>query len=343
MAKQAILLTNLGSPDSTEVKDVRSYLKEFLMDERVIDIPGPIRAMVVKGFIIPFRAPKSAKKYKTIWTKEGSPLIVTTEELAKKVAAKSGKPTYISMRYANPTPQSAFQAIMDENPDIEEVVMVPLYPHYAMSSYETAVVQVQELYNKGQYPFELNIVKPYYNHPQYIDVLAKTIEPYIKKPYDHLLFSYHGVPKRHITKSDITGGHCFSANCCDVPSKAHEVCYKHQVKVTTELVAKKLNLAEGTYSHSFQSRLGNDKWLMPYTDKQLEAFPKDGIKHLCVVCPAFVSDCLETLEEIHDEGKEEFLEAGGESYETVPCLNTHDDWVSTIVTLVDEHSNNAVV
>ncbi len=337
MAEKAILLANLGSPNSTAVKDVKTYLDEFLMDEKVIDIPYWIRYFLVKGIIVPFRAPQSAKKYKTIWTDNGSPLIHTTKLLTDAVEKASGMPTYMCMRYANPTPQSVLAQMTKDHPDLKEVVMLPLYPHYAMSSYETAVEHVQKAHKDGNYSFALKVVEPFYKHEEYIDVLSETIQPFIEKPYDHILFSYHGIPERHIKKTDPTKNHCISCtDCCNTPSVAHQFCYRHQVIETTKAVAKKLAIPEDKYSFSFQSRLGSDKWLQPYTAKKFEEMPKRGIKNLVVVCPAFVSDCLETLEEIWEEGKEDFEKAGGEHFSVVPCLNVHPKWVQTAVNLINE-------
>ncbi len=332
---KAILLTNLGSPDSTEVKDVRKYLNEFLMDERVIDIPYLVRLLLVKGIIVPFRAPKSAAKYKTIWTKNGSPLVHLTSELTKLVANETNLPTYFCMRYANPTPDSVLKKIAAENPDIDELVMVPLYPHYAMSSYETAVEHVKAAYEKGEHKFKLSVVPPFYSDEKYIDALSASIQPFLEKQYDHVLFSYHGIPERHVKKTDVTKSHCLVANdCCNKPSEAHKYCYRHQIKITTEKTAEALQLPKEQYSFSFQSRLGADAWLKPFTVEELQRMPKAGIKKLLVLCPAFVSDCLETLEEIHVEGKEDFLKAGGEVFDVVPCLNTNEDWVKTIHRLI---------
>lgn len=340
MAKKVLLLTNLGSPDSTSVRDVRTYLKEFLMDERVIDVPYIGRLLLVRGIIVPFRSPKSAEKYKTIWTKEGSPLIVITKELVQAVEGQTDIPTYMCMRYANPTPKATMDKIVQDHPDVEEVIMVPLYPHYAMSSYETAVLHVENTHKQENYSFKLKVVQPYYDAPHYIDALADSIQEHIQQEmpdYQHLLFSYHGVPERHILKSDPTKEHCLKCeNCCDVPADVHDVCYRHQIKVTTELVAKKLGLDEEKYSFCFQSRLGRDKWLEPFTTARLKALPGEGVKNLVVVCPAFVSDCLETLEEICEEGEEDYLEAGGEKYTVVPCLNTNDLWVQSIEKLVQD-------
>jgi ferrochelatase len=328
--KRGIMLMNLGSPDSTEVKDVRRYLDQFLMDERVIDKPYLSRALLVKGIIVPFRAPKSAEAYKTIWTKEGSPLIYLSEQLRDELQKLTPEPVEISMRYGNPTPEAAFESLLRRLPDMEEVLAVPLYPHYAMSSFETAVEYAKETHRKKKYPFTLNFLQPYYNDPDYIAALADRMFPYIQRNYDHILFSYHGVPARHIMKSDITGNHCLrSADCCQTPSPAHAFCYRHQCFETTRLVTEKLGIPKEKFSISFQSRLGKG-WLEPFTDVRLEQMPKEGIKNLLILCPAFVSDCLETLEEIAIRGKESFIGAGGEAYEMIPCLNTHPLWVSAL-------------
>ncbi|MFY7898715.1 MAG: ferrochelatase [Chitinophagaceae bacterium] len=330
-ATRGIILMNLGSPDSTSVKDVRKYLAEFLMDEKVIDIPYIVRLLLVRGIIVPLRAPKSAEAYSTIWWKEGSPLIQLTKQLQQAVQTNFDEPVVIAMRYGNPTPQFAYDKLLKENPGIKEVVLMPLYPHYAMSSYETAVEYMKEVHAKIGYPFKLHVIPPYYNNPDYIAAFASHIQPYLQQDYDHLLFSYHGIPERHLKKTDPTKQHCLMVEgCCSVDSVAHNTCYRHQCLVTTELTAKALNLPKEKYSYSFQSRLGKDPWLKPYTDFRLKDMPKEGIKKLLVICPAFVSDCLETLEEIAIRGKEDFMEAGGESYEMIPCLNTNPLWVNAV-------------
>ena len=327
---------NLGSPDSTEVKDVKKYLDQFLMDGRVIDKPWLFRALLVKGIIVPFRAPKSAEAYETIWTKDGSPLIVLSKQLRDAVQQQVEMPVEITMRYGNPTPEAAFEKLLQRLPQMDEVVAVPLYPHYAMSSFETAVEYVKEVHKKKNYPFTLKFVEPYFKAPDYIEALADNMKPYVQGEYDHILFSYHGVPARHIIKSDITGKHCLqSPDCCTTPSPAHAYCYRHQCITTTKLVTEKLGIPQQKYSISFQSRLGKG-WLEPFTDVRLEEMPKEGIKKLLVICPAFVSDCLETLEEIEIRGRESFMEAGGESYEMIPCLNTHPLWVKALGRWVTE-------
>ena len=321
---------NLGSPDSTDVKDVRRYLKQFLMDERVIDIPYLARYILINGIIVPFRAPKSAEAYKTIWTKEGSPLVVLTKQLQHALQQQVSVPVEVAMRYGNPTTAVAFDNLLKNHPGLDEVLAIPLYPHYAMSSYETAVEYAKEVHAEKKYPFRLTFLKPFYKEPNYIHALAENIRPYLQQSHDHILFSYHGVPGRHIRKSDVTGCHCLKVtNCCETASPSHAQCYRHQVFTTTKLVMRLLNIPENKYSISFQSRLGKG-WLEPFTDIRLEEMPKEGIKKLLILCPAFVSDCLETLEEIKERGKESFMQAGGETYTMIPCLNTNPLWVNVL-------------
>ena len=327
---------NLGSPDSTSVKDVRKYLNEFLMDGRVIDIPYLVRALLVKGIIVPFRAPKSAEAYRTIWTDKGSPLVEFTRQLQNKVQQQIDYPVTIAMRYGSPSPKDAYEELLQKAAGLEEVILFPLYPHYAMSSYETAVEYMKEVHAKEKYNFKLTTIKPFYNNADYINAMCENIRPYLDEDYDHLLFSYHGVPARHLKKSDITGCHCMQVqNCCDKDSPAHAYCYRHQCFTTTRLITEQLQIPANKHSISFQSRLGKG-WLEPFTDIRLQQMPKEGIKKLLIICPAFVSDCLETLEEIAIRGKEIFIEAGGETFTMMPCLNVHPLWVKTIVGLVNE-------
>ena len=335
--KRGVILMNLGSPDSTAVKDVRRYLDEFLMDERVIDKPYLFRKLLVSGIIVPFRAPRSAEAYKSIWTDAGSPLIDITRRVQKALQDQVIDPIEIAMRYGNPTVKSAFDQLQKKVPALQEVIAIPLYPHYAMSSYETAVEYAKKIHAKNKYPFKLTFVKPFYNHPYFINAISESIRPYLSQPYDHILFSYHGIPERHVMKTDPTGSHCLKANnCCAVNSVAHGTCYRHQVIVTTNLVAERLQIPRDKYSFSFQSRLGRDEWLKPYTAKRFEEMPGEGIKKLLIVCPAFVSDCLETLEEIGVEGKKSFIESGGESLTLIPCLNTQPLWIETLARWIIE-------
>ncbi|NIG57359.1 ferrochelatase [Chitinophaga sp. Cy-1792] len=329
-----IVLMNLGSPDSTSVPDVKRYLMEFLMDKRVIDYSWLMRKLLVGGVIVPRRAPKSAEAYQSIWWEEGSPLIVLTKQLQKAVQHDMEVPVEIAMRYGNPTPEAAYDKLLQDNPNLKEVILLPLYPHYAMSSYETAAEYAKEIYRKKKYKFKLSVIPPFYDEPDYINAIAESMRPYLQheNDYDYVLFSYHGVPVRHIKKGDITGKHCLQVNdCCHVKSPAHEFCYRHQVTITAELVAEKLGLPKDKWGISFQSRLGKEEWIQPYTAARFEQLPQEGKKKLLVVCPAFVSDCLETLEEIAVEGKHSFISSGGDSFTMIPCLNVHPLWVKAIV------------
>src|SRR5210317_1357910 len=328
--KKGVLLVNLGSPESPEPKDVKTYLGEFLMDERVIDVPLWARTLLVKGIILNTRPKASAEAYKKIWWDEGSPLIVISERLKSKVQQQVDFPVALAMRYGSMTIKKGLQELVDKG--VEEVFLIPLYPQFAMATTETILVLAEEV-RKAYFPdLKITSLPAFYNKKDYIDVLSESISRHLNgKKHDHLLFSYHGVPERHIRKSDVTKSHCkIDGSCCATPSKAHEFCYRHQCLEVTRQVAEKLNLKEGAYSTSFQSRLGFDPWLQPYTDRTIERLGKQGIKNMAIVTPAFVSDCLETLEEIAMEGEEIFHEVGGKDFTTIPCLNDDDNWVALL-------------
>ncbi|CAA0207859.1 Ferrochelatase [Tenacibaculum maritimum] len=333
---KGILLINLGSPDSTQVKDVRKYLDEFLMDERVIDIPYWKRFLLIKGIILRTRPKKSAEAYKKIWWKEGSPLVVISERFTKKVANNTEMPVALAMRYGSNNIEKGFKELV--NKGVNDILIVPLYPHYAMSSTETVEVKAEEVRTKYYPHVKTKVLPSFYNHPDYIKVMSDNLKKNLEDfDYDHILFSYHGIPERHILKSDPTKQHCkIDGSCCETASVAHKTCYRHQCFETTKEIAKKLGLKESNYSNSFQSRLLKDPWLKPYTDFELERLPKEeGKKNLAVITPAFVADCLETLEEIAMEGKEEFMENGGETYKHIPCMNDNDDWVAVMNKWID--------
>ena len=327
---KGLLLINLGSPDSTSISDVKKYLDEFLMDKRVIGKSYIFRWILVKLIILNFRPKKSARAYKKIWWKEGSPLIVLSRRLFKKVSDLMQIPVALAMRYGSISIYNGLKELNDKG--VDEFIILPLYPHYAMSSYETVVEKVKEEVKINFPENKIKVIEPFYDDPKYIELLSLKIKDTIKDiEYDHILFSYHGIPVSHLKISDPTNTHCYKAkNCCSVDSEAHKTCYKYQVTITTELVAKYLGLEREKYSISFQSRLANEPWLKPYTDSELERLAKEGKKNMVVVTPAFVTDCLETLEEIVMEAKEEFLEAGGENYYYVPCLNDDDNWAKLI-------------
>lgn len=337
---KGVLLVNLGSPASTSTKDVRKYLDQFLMDERVIDAPYWLRAILVRGIILNTRPKKSAKAYKKIWWDEGSPLIVLSERLHDKVQEKTELPVALAMRYGSPSMKDGLQELHDKG--VTDVLIVPLYPQHAMATTDTILVLAEELREKFYPQMKFKHIPAFYHKKEYIKVLGDSIKNYLKgKEWDKILFSYHGIPERHVRKSDITKSHCkpndsVNFECCKTASPAHEFCYKHQCYETTRQVVEYLGIAPEQHFVSFQSRLAGDPWLQPYTDKMLEKYPSEGVKKLAVVTPAFVSDCLETLEEIAMEGKEEFLKFGGEQFHAIPCINDNDDWVDVLVDWIEE-------
>lgn len=328
MPKSAVLLLNLGSPDSTSVSDVRRYLREFLGDERVIDKPGIgfLRKLLVNGIIIPFRAKKSAHAYESVWTPEGSPLIVTSQHTQQKLQARSELPIALAMNYGNPSIPAVLRELSAAG--VERLLLFPQYPHYAMSSWETVVVKVRAEAAKIAPALHIDCVQPYYADNDYITALVESARPYLCQPHDHLLFSYHGIPVRHLTKADTSQAHCqVVADCCTTCSPVHSTCYKAQVTRTTHLFAQKAGLDPAKWSISFQSRLVGEPWIAPFTDHLFEQLPKQGKKRLLVITPAFVTDCLETLEEIRVEGAEDFRAAGGQWFQHIPCLNDQPVWI----------------
>jgi ferrochelatase len=334
---KGVLMVNLGSPDSTDNEDVRDYLDEFLMDERVIDLPKWFRTFLVKGIILKTRPKKSAEAYRKIWWNEGSPLIVLSEKLQEKVQNKVSVPVQLAMRYGNPSIKTGMENLKQLG--VTEVLIIPLYPQFAMATTETILVLAEKLQKEYFPEIQLTSLPSFYNHPDYIRVLGNSIQEKLQGTnWEHLLFSYHGVPERHIRKSDVTKSHCkMDGKCCFENSPAHQYCYRHQCEMTSIKVAEYLELKEGSYSTSFQSRVSIlGSWLKPYTDKTVEKFAKKGIKELAIATPAFVSDCLETLEEIGMEAAEDFEENGGKHLHVIPCINDRDEWVRVLSRWVDE-------
>lgn len=336
---KGVLLVNLGSPESPTAKDVKPYLDEFLMDKYVIDVPFLLRALLVRGIILQTRPKKSAAAYARIWWEEGSPLVVISQRMHKKVQEKSSIPVALAMRYGTMTIEKGFQELREKG--VTEVLLLALYPQYAMASTTTIWELADELVRTKFPEMKLTKVPAFYNKPDYIQALANSIKKHLDTfEYDHLLFSYHGIPKRHIRKTDVTKSHCaIDGSCCNTPSPAHEFCYRHQCYETTKQVVKLLGIPEGKYSQTFQSRLAGDKWLTPYTDVEVNKMPEKGIKKLAVVTPAFVSDCLETLEEIAMEANEQFLHHGGEEFMAIPCMNDGDEWCGVVANWIKEWSN----
>ena len=334
---KGVLLVNLGSPDSTNPKDVKKYLDEFLMDPRVIDVPRWARILLVRGIILNTRPKQSAKAYAKIWWEEGSPLIVLSERLKEKVQEKLNIPVALAMRYGSMTLKKGLQELVDQG--CTEIKTLPLYPQFAMATTETIDVKVDELVAEHFPQVKITRTPAFYNREDYKNILSKSVaESLDGLEYEHILFSYHGVPERHIRKRDVTKGNCqMDGKCCfKKGSPQHEFCYRHQCEITTVNVAKKLGLKNGTYSTSFQSRLGFDPWLQPYTDRTIERMGKAGIKKMAIVTPAFVSDCLETLEEIAMEGEEIFHEVGGKEFTVIPCLNDREDFAQVLANMVEE-------
>jgi len=336
MSKQGVILLNLGSPDSTEVADVRSYLREFLMDGRVLDAPFPIRWFIVNCLILPTRPRESAEAYEEVWTEEGSPLIVTSRNQQAALAEKLDIPVELGMRYGSPSTPDALRSLLDQG--VDDLFIIPMYPHYAMSSYETAVVHLMEAVRHQKPDLKTTLLPPFYKDPGYIDALVQKAAPSIQDgEFDKLVFSFHGIPQRHLVKGDPSHDHCLTTpDCCNTCHPAHGTCYRHQCAMTVEKFVAAAGLPKDKYMLTFQSRLGRDPWLQPYTDKTLEELAEQGNKRVKVICPAFTADCLETLEEIAMQGRDSFLEAGGEDFEQIPCLNESAAFVDFLAQKVSD-------
>jgi len=335
MSKGALLI-NLGSPEAPTPKEVKKYLGEFLMDKYVIDIPFLARTLLVKGIILRTRPEKSALNYQKIWWEEGSPLIVLSKRMHQKVANQTSIPVALAMRYGEPSILTGLKELAEKG--VDEVLIIPLYPQHAMATTVTILEKVRKLQQKHFPKIKLSSLPAFYNRTEYIRILAESIRKSLAgREIDHLLFSYHGIPERHIHKSDITHSHCkIDGSCCSTPSPAHEFCYRHQCYETTRLICEEVGLSVDKVSTSFQSRLGKEAWLQPYTSEKISKLGESGVKKLAVVTPAFVTDCLETLEEIGMEAKTVFLEQGGEEFVAIPCLNDNSDWCKVVKGWIDE-------
>jgi ferrochelatase len=330
---KGVLLVNLGSPDSPSVADVRRYLREFLMDGRVLDVNWLVRFCVVNFAILPSRPEQSAEAYHKIWTPAGSPLVVISRNVQVKLQQQVPVPIELAMRYQHPSIPEAVRRL--EQKSVDEVLLIPLFPHYAMSSFETAVERVKEVAAALVPRMRVQVQPPCFDHPDYIAALVASAQEHLQRGYDHLLFSFHGLPERHMRKADPTGRHCLAANdCCETASPAHATCYRAQCFKTVAAFVKQVDVPKDKYSVSFQSRLGRDPWLKPYTDYELPRLAERGVKKLLVICPAFVADCLETLEEIGLRGRDSFLAAGGTDFALIPCLNEHPLWLTALEGMV---------
>lgn len=333
MAQQALVLVNLGSPAAHSVSAVRRYLNQFLMDPYVIDLPWPLRRVLV-SLIVARRAAASAHAYASVWWPEGAPLRVLSQRLQKEVQAFWPKgPVVLAMRYGEPSLAQVLGDLAKQG--IEQLVLVPLYPQFADSTTTTVIEEAQRVIRSQRLSLRMTVLPPFYNQPEYLEALAASVQPYTGQGFDHLLMSYHGLPERHIRKADLTKQHCLRADqCCnDAEGVVLARCYRAQCVRTSQGLASRLGLKPAQWSFSFQSRLGRDRWIDPYTDERLDELRAQGVKRLLVVCPAFVTDCLETLEEIGDRARTQFLSQGGVEFQLIPCLNDRAQWARALASL----------
>lgn len=336
--KTGILLINLGSPKEPTIPAIREYLSEFLMDPYVLQMPTLARKALVYGIILPFRPKKTLHNYKKIWTEEGSPLVVETRKLTQKLSELA--PQYeveFAMRYGLPSFSEALEKFRAKS--ISRIQVIPLYPQYALSTTETTIAKLNEL-NAKKYShfFTFNILKDFYNSPLFTDSVSSVIERHLdskksgQNKWQHIIFSYHGLPKSHLGKK-VGATICSYGDCCNSISKENCNCYRAQCFETTRMITKKLNIPENQYTVSFQSRLTRG-WIEPFTDKIIEELPKKGIKNLAICCPSFTSDCLETLEEVQIGERKRFLDAGGETFQYIPCVNDDSQWVKNLLEII---------
>lgn len=307
-----ILVTNIGSPDAPTPQAVRSYLKEFLSDKRVVNLPRFIWCPILYGYILPFRSKSSAKLYKKIWTENGSPLIVLSKKLTEKLQHHLQIPVALGMHYGKPSIKEATHSLQQQG--IKRIIVLPLFPQYSATTTEVTFDLVKATIASWTNKPELTLINNYHDNPEYINALCQSIQKYWQthgKP-QHLLFSFHGIPKRN----------------CDLGDP-----YEKQCRLTAELVATQLGLEKSYWTLAFQSRLGRAKWLEPYTNDVLAKLPQQGITNLHVACPGFAVDCLETLEEIIIRGNEQFIDAGGKEFHYIPALNDSDAAVELITSL----------
>ena len=331
---EGVLLINLGSPKELTKKSVRNYLKVFLSDDNVVDIPKFFQQIILRLFILPFRPKNTLEAYEKIWTKHGSPLIISTKSIAKKLSKKTGWFVEYAMRYEEPSIENAL--INLKNRGINKIYVISLYPHNAMATTITTELETRTVANKVSDEFELIFTKPFYDNEIYINAMSNSIKPYIENDtFDKIIFSYHGIPKRQAKKTDETGDHCFSTGeCCEVAGDGSKDCYRSHTRIASLLTAEKLGLSEDQWEIAYQSRIGPG-WLTPFTDKRLAELPKEGKDNIAILCPSFISDCLETLEEIDIRGRETFFTAGGRNMTYIPCLNDSEETINLLENLIE--------
>jgi len=335
LGKTGVLIVNLGTPDSPAVPDVRKYLREFLMDGRVIDIPFIPRFLLVNGIIAPFRAPKSAKTYREVWTENGSPLKYYGQVVERELQKVLGEPYVVrlAMRYQSPS----IQAGLDEfqRLGLTEIIVVPFFPQYASATTGSVYEKVMAVIADWQIIPKVKFINSFLDHPKFLQGFVDNARKYMAEhDYDHFLFSYHGLPERQIRKGDVTKNVCKLGECCGSLNAMNQHCYRAQCFETTRLLVRELGIPEGKYTTCFQSRLGKDPWIQPYTEDVIKELPKRGIKSVLAFSPAFVADCLETTIEVGEEYKEVFEELGGEHWQLVESLNDSPIWVETVADLV---------
>jgi len=336
VSRTGVLLVNLGTPASPATRDVRRYLREFLSDPLVLDVPALPRWLILHCFILPFRPRKSAAAYRKIWTAQGSPLLVHGLQLRDGVAQAlgGGYAVELAMRYGEPSIRGALMRLASAG--IARWVVLPLFPQYSTAATRSAVDKVAHELARAGNTAPARVLGAFYDDAGFLAAFGAVARRHLDafRP-DHVLFSYHGLPERQVQAADASGAHCLaSASCCDAVSDVNRDCYRAQCFATTRSLATLLGLEPGEHSLSFQSRLGRTPWIQPYTDRVLPELAARGVKRLAVVCPAFVADCLETLEEIAIRGREQWLGLGGEALELVPSLNAEPEWVEAVAAMV---------
>ncbi len=332
--KKTVLLVNLGTPKSPSTKDVRVYLTEFLNDPRVIDTSWLLRKFLVNLIIVPFRAPQSAKIYKELWTKDGSPLLIYGEAVQKKLQAtlSSDYTVELAMRYQEPSLDKVLERIRLSNPN--EIIVLPLFPQYASASTGSVLEKIMRIMKNWYVIPNLRMISQFYDHPKFTDIFAKIGLAHKPENYDHVLFSFHGLPERQVDKV-YEDGLCTDRNCHESVTEENKYCYKATCFETAKQIAAKMNLTD--YTVCFQSRLGKTPWIEPYSDQEVIKRAKMGDKKLLMFSPAFIADCLETTIEIGDEYQELFEEHGGEKIQLVESLNDRDDWIELLAELVQKN------
>lgn len=341
---KGILLINLGSTESPTPEAVKPFLEEFLMDEYVLDFPYWLRSLIVRGIILKTRPAKAAEAYIKIWWEEGSPITVISHSLYDKLKQAVSMPIALAMRYGKPSIYEGIKELSEKG--VKEIFLIGLYPQYAMSTTGTVEALAQKVVRENFPEINLYFMRPFYDHPGFISNVSAKIKRELKGfEYDRLLFSYHSLPLRHLRKTDKTGKHkkvkfIEEEYCCSPGSEEAQYCYRTQCMETTRAIVEKLAIPEGKYTTVFQSRLGIDKWITPFTADTLKQMAKEGVKRIAVVAPSFVADCVETLEELDIEGRQYFLDNGGEEFRLIPCLNDDDAWVGTLADVAKKWQEN---